>query len=289
MTAGGREESEPPYERVPHGRLLAIGSGQTAFTRVAGRARRESPVLLLHGLGATGALNWATCFEPLTRRTQVIAVDHRGHGRGSRIGNRFRLADCADDAAAVLKALGTGPAIVVGYSMGGPIAQLMALRHPDAVAGLVLSATSRDFRGHPRDRLRFAAVGIAAAAAPFGPRSFGPAVPVLPGALRHVSWTLAELRRHEPAAILSAAAALGRFTSREWIGRIAAPTTVIVHTRDKVVPTNRQYKLAAALADTHTVEVDLDHIGIVRQPDLYLPALLEAHRSVATRVEALAA
>ena len=53
----------------------------------------------------------------------------------------MRLADCADDMAALIDELGTGPVIAVGYSMGGPIAQLLWKRHPEKVAGLVLCAT----------------------------------------------------------------------------------------------------------------------------------------------------
>ncbi len=278
-----------PFGRVPKGRHLDLDERGRAFVRTAGRVRTNPPVLLLHGLGATGALNWAGCFEPLSRRTQVIAVDHRAHGRGPRVGNRFRLADCADDAAGVLRALSTGPAIVVGYSMGGPIAQLLALRHPDLVAGLVLSATARDFRGRPADRLRFAAAGVAAAAASLGPATLAPPVPVLPGGLRPVGWALAELRRHEPAGVMAAAAAIGRFTSREWIGSLAVPAAVIVHTRDRLVPTHRQRKLAAALPDATVVEVDVDHRGIGRQPHRYLPALLQAQASVTDRLDQRAA
>ena len=63
----------------------------------------------------------------------------------------FRLSDCAADAAAVLRELGIGPAIVVGYSMGGAIAQLVARDHPDVVAGLVLSGTAQHWQ---EDELR---------------------------------------------------------------------------------------------------------------------------------------
>jgi 3-oxoadipate enol-lactonase len=275
---------ELPSGRIPRGSRVRLDTGRSAWARQAGTASGELPVLLLHGLGATAALNWLFCFDPLAARTRVIALDHRGHGRGPRVGNRFRLADCADDAAALLRALGTGPAIVVGYSMGGPIAQLMALRHPDLVAGLVLSATARDFRGRPADRLRFGAVGALSLAARIGPAALAPPiVPILPGSLRPAGWALAELRRHEPAAVLAAAASLGRFTSREWVGSLEVPASVIVHLQDRLVPTHRQRKLAAALGDADVVEVDLDHMGVGRAPDVYVPALLRAHASVARR------
>lgn len=276
---------ELPFGRVPHGCHLDLVGGGRAFVRLAGERRSGiPPILLLHGLGATGGLNWAGCFEPLARRTQVIAIDHRGHGRGPRVGNRFRLADCADDAAAVLRTLETGPAIVVGYSMGGPIAQLLAHRHPEVVAGLVLCATARDFRGRPAERLRFTAVAAVAAASKIGPTSLIPAlVPVLPGRLLPVGWSLSELRRHEPAAILSATAALGRFSSRDWIGELDVPASVVVHARDGLVPPHRQRKLASSLADADVFEVDTDHLGVGRDVDRFLPALLRAHASVERR------
>src|SRR5204863_5289745 len=120
---------------------------------------------------------------------------------------------------------------------------------------LVLSAPPRYSPARRAARLRFAAVSIAAGAASFYPRGLAPPpVPMLPGGLRPVGWALSELRRHEPAAVLAAASALGRFTSREWIGSLDVPTAVIVHSRDRVVPTNRQRKLAAALLDSSVIE-----------------------------------
>ena len=92
-------------------------------------------MVLLHGWIASGGLNWFTAFGPLSQRYRVIAPDLRGHGRGIRSRRRFRLADCADDVAALLDQLGAEPAIVVGYSMGGPVAQLLWRRHPERVAG----------------------------------------------------------------------------------------------------------------------------------------------------------
>ena len=55
-------------------------------------------------------------------RYSFVAVDHRGHGRGIRSDEHFRLEDAADDAAGVVRTLDCGPVIVVGYSMGGPLA-----------------------------------------------------------------------------------------------------------------------------------------------------------------------
>ena len=101
--------------------------------------------MLLHGLGATGLLNWFPAFGALAAEYNVVAVDHRGHGRGIKPNRRFRLEDCADDVAVLIDELGIGTAVLVGYSMGGPIAQLTWYRHPEVVRGMVLCATSYRF------------------------------------------------------------------------------------------------------------------------------------------------
>src|SRR3954454_14025751 len=127
---------------LPLGERLALpGRGTTFVRRVQGPSGAPT-LLLLHGWMASGGLNWFRVFDTLGEHYNVIAVDMRGHGRGIRNGRRFRLADCADDAAATLDELGAGPVIAVGYSLGGPVAQLLWRRHPEKVDGLVLCATA---------------------------------------------------------------------------------------------------------------------------------------------------
>src|SRR5207245_2439518 len=90
---------------------------------------------------------------------RVLAVDHRGHGHGLRSTKPFRIADCADDTAALIQTLGVGPVIAVGYSMGGAIAQVLTHRHPELVGGLVLSATSIHWRQR-RQRRTWRTIGL---------------------------------------------------------------------------------------------------------------------------------
>jgi 3-oxoadipate enol-lactonase len=278
------DTTETPNASVPDGRWFELSDGNDAFVRISGGSD-GMPTLLLHGLGATAALNWSECYDPLAQLGPVIAPDHRGHGRGARVGHRFSLRQCADDAAEVLRQVGGGPAVVVGYSMGGPIAQLLARRHPELVAGLVLCATARDFRGAPADRLRFAALaGIAPAARLVPPIGRLP-LPIFPGLAGRAWWALDEVRRHDPSAIVAAARSLGRFTSRAWVHELDAPATVLVHTEDTVVPTRRQHKLAASLADAGVIEVAGDHLAVANDPERFVPALLQAHSSVRRRFE----
>jgi 3-oxoadipate enol-lactonase len=218
----------------------------------------------------------------------VLAIDHRGHGRGIRVGARFRLADCADDAVALADVLGVDRFIAVGYSMGGPIAQLTWYRHRGRVAGLVLCATSRNFRGRPGERLAFGLLpGLATAAgvAPAGVRremmrrfvSAGVGDP--PGR----QWAMRELRRSDPASLAAAAAALGRFSSHEWIGDVDVPTAVVLTTRDQAVPPHRQQKLAEAIPGATIHPVDGDHLVCAMGAHRFVPVLAGACLEVAER------
>ena len=111
------------------------GAGRAAARPSTGRAgiAGAPTLLLLHGWTASSALNWFTTFPVLSRSFDVVAIDHRGHGRGIRSRRRFRLEDCADDAVALADVLGIDRFVPVGYSMGGPVAQLIWRRHPDRV------------------------------------------------------------------------------------------------------------------------------------------------------------
>ncbi len=95
------------------------------------------PVLLLNGLGYS---NWAWQRQVpvLSRRFRLLAVENRGTGRSPKPEGLYSLPEMADEAAAMLEGR---RAHVMGYSMGGYLAQLVALRHPDLVERLVLVST----------------------------------------------------------------------------------------------------------------------------------------------------
>ncbi|MDQ1443614.1 MAG: hypothetical protein QOI20_78, partial [Acidimicrobiaceae bacterium] len=102
---------------LPPGRHVKLpGRGTTFIRELPGPpSAADGPTLvLLHGLSATGGLNWLWCFQPLSARYRVIAIDHRGHGHGVRT-RHFRLADCADDVAALAEVLDVPQLTAVGY------------------------------------------------------------------------------------------------------------------------------------------------------------------------------
>ena len=270
---------------LPPGREVDLpGRGRTFVRELTGPPGAPT-LLLLHGLAATADLNWFRSYDALGREFRVVAMDHRGHGRGVRSVRRFRLADCADDAAAVCDVLGIARVIPVGYSMGGPISQLLWHRHPELVSGLVLCATSATFRGAPRQQLMYNALPTVSAAARLvpspiwrriGDELFGRRLADTPLG----EWAAGELERTNPVAVVEAAASLTRFSSREWIGSVDVPTAVVVTVRDQLVPPHRQRNLAAAIPGATVVEVDGDHLACANAAARFVPALLEACRLV---------
>jgi len=243
-------------------------------------------VLLLHGLAATGRLNWVTSLAALSERYHVLVVDHRGHGRGIRT-HHFRLADCADDAILLADALGIESVIAVGYSMGGPIAKLAWSRHRGRVRGLVLCATANHFLWREARGIAsavFPGMIMAARVAPqfFRERMVGGMLNgVPPGEGR--DFASRELLASDPATVMQAARAVIRFSSHDWASNIDVPTAVLVMTRDHLVPTPRQYRLAASIPDARVFEVAGDHLACIRNPDRFVPALLAACEDVEHR------
>jgi len=129
---------------VPLGRRVELpGRGRTFVRDVEGPPGAPA-LILLHGWMASGGLNWYQVFEPASRHFRVIAPDLRGHGRGLRSRRRFRLADCADDVAALMDELHVESAVVAGYSMGGPVAVEAARLIGPRVVGVIGVDTMND-------------------------------------------------------------------------------------------------------------------------------------------------
>lgn len=267
---------------LPAGQVVDLPGRGELFVRQAGERRPGRPSLvLLHGWTATADLNWFPAYEPLAEQAHVVACDLRGHGRGLRSPQRFSLEDCADDIAALAVELDLGGIVPVGYSMGGLVAQLLWRRHRHAVEGLILCSTSRNFRGTAGDQVffnglsRLAGVGRLAPG-PLRDQTLSRLVELRTAALGLEPWALEEVAGHDLCALLEAGAAIGEFSSHGWIGEVDVPTAVVITTSDTTVPPDRQRKLAAAIPDARTVEVDADHHACPRRPERFIPALLDA-------------
>jgi pimeloyl-ACP methyl ester carboxylesterase len=266
-----------------HDRLVTLpGRGSVVVREWSGP--QGAPVLvLLHGVAMDVETNWSLAAPALATRYRVLALDLRGHGRGLPATGAFRLEDCADDVAAVLLTLGTGPVIPVGFSIGGMVAQLMWLRHRDLVAGLVLSSTARNVTGSPWERVLAMAmpwaVLTASWLAPFTPVGTDAiAGPLLDGSLTPAQRraALAHMRRVPLPIALDAMRAACEFTSHRWIGAVDVPTAVVITRHDRIVTPQRQRKLAAAVPHSVVVEIDGDHGVFLADPNGFADGLLHA-------------
>ncbi len=277
---------------LPLGRRVDLPGRGTTFVREVPGPPGAPTVILLHGLIASGGLNWFQAFAPLGRHFRVLAMDHRGHGRGIRSWRRFRLADCADDVAALMDEMGVGSAIVVGYSMGGPIAQLLWRQHPEKVDGLVLCSTADRFVPGRREQLLFVtAMGAAAGSTRVGQlltrvpisaiqRQIPAGVRSRPDSFRR--WARAEMGRHDWRMIAEAAGAVGTYDASKWIREIDVPTAVLVTTEDKAIPATEQARLLVGIPTATIHRLDDGHVVCSRPR--FGAAVTDAVRDVADRI-----
>ena len=154
----------------------------------------------------------------------------------------------------------------------------------------MLCATSASFRGTRRERvLSGVATGtsVLAGTLPLG-RLTSAALGKWTGwrdRRDSAWWGFDEVGRHDWTQILEAGRELLRFDSRQWIGGIDVPTSVVVTDDDGVVPTRRQWALAAGIPDAADWTVHGGHAVCTTAPERFVPALLAACRDVAGRVE----
>lgn len=121
--------------------VVAPDGREIAFIRWGGGA--GVPVLLLHGV-TDSAECWGSVVRHLAVGRPVVAVDARGHGRTPLGDEPFTIGALASDAAEVLRTVVGRPALVVGHSLGGVVAEELALTEPGLVAGLVLEDPAWD-------------------------------------------------------------------------------------------------------------------------------------------------
>jgi 3-oxoadipate enol-lactonase len=276
---------------VPLGRRVRLPERGSIFIREVAGPPGAPTLVLLHGFMASGGLNWFRTFDALSREFRVIAPDLRGHARGIRSRRRMRLTDCADDVAALVDELGTGKVIAAGYSMGGPVAQLLWRRHPDKVAGLVLAASAAEFTvGSPlvTDAYLASLAQLARLSSPLA------AVPAAGASLLRrvraerpagfLEWAAEEMRRHDVRMLTEAARSITRFDGRSWIREIDVPTTVLRTNRDHLVDPARQTQLFERIPAARLVEHDDGHLACARTA--FVAPMLSACRDVAWRASA---
>jgi len=187
------------------------------------------PLVLVHGVGGDGGM-WDGVVAALPPRFRTIRVDLRGHGHSGLITAPCSVQDLARDVTDVMDALGVGAASIAGFSLGGLIAQAIALESPDRVNRLALVATvaGRTPEEQARSAARIEVVrekGLAAIAA--GNREFW-----FSDAFRRDHPDLVEARVRQfmacdPVSYLHAFAVFAKGDFVDRLGEIRAPTLVV--------------------------------------------------------------
>ncbi|MFZ0492616.1 MAG: alpha/beta hydrolase [Acidimicrobiia bacterium] len=242
--------------RLP-GRSVFVGDTEV-FVREAGRS--DGPVVvLLHGLGLDSALAWYRVIPLLEDRFRIVSVDLHGSGKTDRGRDVFEIADMADEVAGALQAVGVDRATIVGYSMGGAVAQELAHRHPLLVERLVLVATLA-FHPPAWRRVRIV-VGILGRGIERISRieiswvwyRYLLAV----GAVDEsgARWLWETRMNRDPELLYRSLFAMLRFDSSPWVGRLEIPSTVVIPLRDQLVLPVWQGTLAA-LSEADVIEAE---------------------------------
>ena len=238
-------------------------------------------IVFVAGLADEGSC-WAAQAAELSDSYQITTFDNRAVGRSSTPQSDYHIVDFAEDTAAMMQVLGISRAHVVGSSMGGAIAQELALRHPDLVRSLVLHGTWCVSNRHFQEEVR--GWQMLAHAAPT-PHDFFVAVNVWFLAPRIYDegtiddWAAdAEGNRHAQtvdAFCRSAEALLGHDT-RDRLHRIACPTLVTVGSLDICTPPRCAQQLASLIpgAELYVFE-GAGHMPYVEDPPAFTAVVRE--------------
>ncbi|MBX3229170.1 MAG: alpha/beta fold hydrolase [Labilithrix sp.] len=239
---------------------VVIGDLELAYES---RGRDDAPVLLaIMGLSGTSG-HWRGFPARFEDRYRVVTFDNRGAGETSAPAGPYSTAQMAGDALALLDQLGVAEASVLGVSMGGMIAQELALRAPDRVAKLVLACTTPGGRGAilpgPDVLASFANVGKGGAEATvrrllalnFSPRFLAASADVFE---ELVTYGLAN--RMTPAGFQGQLAAVASHDAAARLPGIRAPTLVLTGDLDRVIPPGNARLLADAIPGARLVMLE---------------------------------
>ncbi len=245
----------------------------------------ETPLLLLHGLGSS-ADDWFMQLPAFAPYFQCVAVDLRGHGLSDKPDGPYSVALFAADAAALLTAIGAAPAHVLGLSLGGMVAQQLAIAYPHLVRSLVLINT---LPGIWPPSWHIVRVGLRRLSAPWRSRTMADqaarvAADLFPRPQQAFlrAQVQARLASNDPEAYRKATLAVAAFRPGRALQRIVCPVLIVAGEKDRVVPRLYQERLRRALPAAEFVLIPgVGHASNVEAPDAVNDAVLAFLRRLA--------
>lgn len=254
-------------------------NGLKLYYKIEGSSNPAAPVVLfLHGLGSSSA-DWALQSHFFSPNYRVLLVDLRGHGRSRHPGGRLTIELMADDVAALLARLEINSAHVVGLSLGGCVAQTLALRYPARVRSLILVNTFARLRPNGvRGLFRMITrVGLLL----FAPMSviavyIAQGLFPKPEQAAFYKAAIASLSQNPKKAYLASIRALVYFDLRERLGMIQCPTLIIAGDRDRTIPLTAKQALCRSIPGAQMrVIPDSGHVTPYDQTELFNQAVQE--------------
>lgn len=240
------------------------------------------PVVLLGSLGSDLSM-WAPQITALSPIANVVAVDHRGHGKSPVVAGPYTMADLGGDVVALLDSLGLGSVHFVGLSLGGAVGQWLAAHHPERVRTLTLLCTSAAFAPAQPWLDRAATVradGLASIAESIVGRWFTPGLAERDPDLvaRHVEMVAGT----SDEGYAACCEALATWDGRPDLARIVAPTLVVAGEQDPATPPAVMEQIADGIAGAafHVVDPGA-HLANVEQAGR-ITALIREHIARAT-------
>ena len=257
----------PDLAHLPPGRIVTLADGVTTKVHDTGE-EHLAPAILLHGMAATGMLNWYQTFERLRGEYRLITFDQRWHGKGFH--GDFRFETLAEDVLRVADHLDLAAPVVGGYSMGGIVAQLAARRDPSRLGGLVLAATGT---GAQRNALEKVALSGFTRSQPLlntVPEEVGEVVEEQGDeALRPHAWALRELSSVSLATHRTVIAQVAGFNSTPWLHELTLPVAVVKTTRDLAFPQWIQDEMADLLPHSAVFPIHAGHAVCATHPGTF--------------------
>jgi len=237
-------------------------------------------ILFLHGLGGCWR-DWEPQLDMLGDSYRCIVVEHRGHGRSQRVPGPYSTRLFAEDALAVCRHLGVDHAYVVGLSMGGMVAQQLALAAPDFVDALVLCDTSTHTGCRAREALLAAAElvraqGFEALAGLLGDEDRGWARRTLAERPEVARDNRRESSSNDPDCWAWAVDALVEHDTRGKLAGLGIPALVVWGAEDGSVPLDFARPLAEELGGAEVVVLeDAGHVCNLEQPEAFNRTITE--------------